>query len=242
MKIDYNILAEKYDLTRTANINIINMLADEITLADKNILDFGCGTGNFTYALKKLTNANVYGIEPSDGMREKALQKGDIIIKKGNHAHIPFDNAFFDFIYMTDVVHHVPDLNTMFAEFYRVLKTDGYICILTESHNQLETRFWAKYFPATVDVEKKRYPDIPDIINAALHAGIKHHKTVLTDKETRHNITEDFIKLVENKGYSMFDLIDDNDYIQGLKQLKKDYEGKVILLDTHGETLLWLKK
>ena len=241
MKIDYNILAQKYDLTRTANINIINMFAEEISLTDKNILDFGCGTGNFTYALKKLTESNIYGVEPSDGMREKALQKGNIIIKKGDHTNIPFDEDFFDFIYMTDVIHHVPDINIMFSEFYRVLKQGGYICILTESHAQLETRYLVKYFPATVEVEKKRYPDIPDIINAAAKANIRYHKTVERDDE-RKNITEDFVKLIENKGYSMFELIDEKDYQNGLKYLKEDFANKVEFTNMHGETLLWLKK
>ena len=246
MKIDYNILAQKYDLTRTANINIINMFAEEISLANKNILDFGCGTGNFAYAMKKLTASDIYGVEPSDGMREKALQKGDIIIEKGDHENIPFDDNFFDFIYMTDVIHHVPDLNAMFSEFYRILKQDGCICILTESHAQLETRFWVKYFPTTVEVEKKRYPDIPKIISAAKNAKIIHRKTVTTDKINNlpHiiNITEDFVKLVENKGYSMFDLIDEADYTNGLKYLREDYKNKIDLTDTHGETLLWLRK
>jgi len=46
MPIDYNALAKDYDLTRTANINIINLFASELLLDGKTILDFGCGTGN----------------------------------------------------------------------------------------------------------------------------------------------------------------------------------------------------
>jgi cyclopropane fatty-acyl-phospholipid synthase-like methyltransferase len=46
MTVDYKILADKYDLTRTADINIINLFAEEISLENKIILDFGCGTGN----------------------------------------------------------------------------------------------------------------------------------------------------------------------------------------------------
>jgi len=112
---------------------------------------------------------------------------------------------------------------------------------LTESHAQLETRYLVKYFPATVEVEKKRYPDIPDIINAAAKANIRYHKTVERDDE-RKNITEDFVKLIENKGYSMFELIDEKDYQNGLKYLKEDFANKVEFTNTHGETLLWLKK
>ena len=241
MQVDYNILARDYDLTRTLNINIINLFADELPLDGKTILDFGCGTGNFAYAIKKLTAADIYGVEPSDGMRDKALAKR-LDARKGDHSGVPFDNDFFDFIYMTDVIHHVPDMKLLFEEFHRVLKPEALVCILTESHQQLETRFWVKHFPSTVAVEKKRYPDIPDIIAAAKTAGLSEHKIVTTDADSEFTVSEDFIKLVENKGFSMFRLIDDTDYQAGLVLLRKDYEDKVIIRDNHGETLVWLRK
>ena len=241
MPIDYNVLAKDYDLTRTANISVINLFAAEIPLDGKTILDFGCGTGNFVYAVRKLTTADIYGVEPSDGMREKALEKG-LDVRRGDHSDIPFADNFFDFIYMTDVIHHVPDMKMMFSEFRRVLKQGGLVCILTESHRQLETRFWAKYFPTTVAVEKKRYPDISDIMGAAETAGFDEHKIISTDTVSEFVVSEDFIKLVENKGFSMFRLIEEADYQTGLASLRKDFEEKTIIHSNHGETLLWLRK
>ncbi|MCL1795119.1 MAG: class I SAM-dependent methyltransferase [Oscillospiraceae bacterium] len=241
MSIDYNTLAKDYDLTRTANINTINLFAAELPLDGRTILDFGCGTGNFAYAIKKLTTAEIYGVEPSNGMREKALAKG-IDVQSGDHLAVPFEDSFFDFVYMTDVIHHVPDIKMMFNEFRRVLKPGGLVCILTESHSQLETRHWVKYFPTTVAVEKKRYPDIPDIATAAKTAGLDEYKVVTTDKDREVIITNDFINLVENKGYSMFRLIEEADYQAGLAALKRDFENKTVIHSSHGETLLWLRR
>jgi hypothetical protein len=143
---------------------------------------------------------------------------------------------------MTDVIHHVPDINSMFAEFFRILKANGKICILTESHRQIETRFWSEYFPATVTAEKKRYPDISQITAAAEKRGFLTDETIDTSVEQTFNISADFVKLVENKGYSMFRLICDEDFENGLKRLKEDYENKIMINSNHGETLLWLKK
>ncbi|MCL2773263.1 MAG: class I SAM-dependent methyltransferase [Oscillospiraceae bacterium] len=241
MTIDYNILARDYDLTRTANINIINLFADRLPLDGKIILDFGCGTGNFAYAIKKLTSADMYGVDPSEGMRTQALTKG-LDVRCGDHASVPFDDNFFDFIYMTDVIHHVPDMKTMFCELSRVLKPSSHICILTESHRQLETRFWVKYFPAVVATEKKRYPDIPDIINAAKIAGFDEFNVDVTDMESDFTISDEFVRIVEKKGYSMFRLIEEADYQAGLVELKKDFINKIIIHSNHGETLIWLKK
>ena len=242
--MNYNILAQDYDLTRNINIDTVKTLLSKATINKHSyVLDFGCGTGNYTWAIKKLTNANIFGVEPSDGMREKAQAKGtEIDFRKGDHSYIPFDNDFFDFIYMTDVIHHVPDLHAMFAEFFRVLNPNGKICILTESHEQLESRFWSAYFPATVVAEKKRYPDISTIIAVAKRCGFKTQEIINTDSEKTFEISLDFIKLVENKGFSMFRLISDEDFESGLKRLKEDYENKVLIKSNHGETFIWLSK
>ena len=244
MKMDYDILSQDYDLTRNINIHTVKIILSKENIDEKSfVLDFGCGTGNYACAIKKLTNANVFGVEPSDGMRQKAQEKNkDIEFKKGDHNSIPFDDDFFDLIYMTDVIHHVPDLKAMFTEFFRVLKPNGAVCILTESHKQLETRFWSAYFPSTVMAEKKRYPDIPDIISSANQCGFLLSEDINTDSEQSFIISSDFVILVENKGYSMFRLISDEDFAIGLKNLKADYKNKVEIKSNHGETYLWLKK
>jgi len=239
--VDFEILSKSYDVTRVANIDIINIITDELTLDGKNILDFGCGTGNYAIAISKIVNAKIFGVEPSDGMREKALAKG-VDARFGNHSNIPFDDCFFDFVYMTDVIHHVPDIEEMFLELHRVLKPGGLICILTESHRQLETRFFVKHFPSTVDVEMRRYPDISDIVDAAKIANLNEHKIIVTDKDSDVIVSEEFLKQVENKGYTMFRLINDADYNVGLNKLKRDFEDKTIIKCSHGETLLWLQK
>ena len=130
----------------------------------------------------------------------------------------------------------------MFTELMRVLKPGGLVCILAESHHQLETRFWVEFFPTTVEVEKKRYPDIPVIVETAKAVGFHEYETVITDTESETIISENFLKLVENKGYSMFKLIDEQDYQTGLSSLKEAFENKAVIHSNHGETLLWLKR
>lgn len=56
------------------------------------------------------------------------------------------------------------DVGMMFAEIGRVLKNGGNLCIVTESHKQIDNRFYVKYFPSTAIVDKGRYPDIDEIV------------------------------------------------------------------------------
>lgn len=243
MKVNYNELSKKYDNVRGSDIELIKMFLDEVNInAESKILDFGCGTGNYVNSFHKLTEAQIYGVEPSDGMRQKAVKKNpNLIITKGNHEKIPYNDGFFDFIYMTDVIHHVPDLKKMFDEIRRVLKESGKLCIMTQSHAQIENRFYAAYFPSTVLVDKKRYPDIDQIQKEAVEAKFKWLKNVEKHRDGGKLITPEFIKLVENKGFSMLHLIPEDEYIKGLTDLKADAK-KEIEFSTAGSMLLWFEK
>ena len=174
-------------------------------------------------------------------MREIAKQKNQKAqIEKGNHELIPFPDNEFDFVYMTDVIHHVPDMNIMFSELNRVIKPSGLLCIVTESHNQIKHRFYNRYFHSLESVELKRYPDISDINKNAVNNSFVIEE-VLEKEDLKVKITEDFIKVVSAKGYSMFRLIDEEEHKTGLKNLILDFK-KDVILSGSGETLIWLKK
>lgn len=243
MKVDYNEISKKYDDVRSADLKLINLFSDEVGISDKTrILDFGCGTGNYADKLQRVTGAKIFGVEPSDGMRDNAKAKNsNIKIFKGNHEKIPFENSFFDFIYMTDVIHHVPDIEIMFNEFKRVLKIDGKVCVATQSHKQIENRFYVKYFPSTAKVDKERYPDIKEIILTGQKEGLEYIKSVIYGDDEPVRVGQEFVKLVEKKGYSMLHLIEDDEYIQGLKQLKNDVKNGDFEIETAGGTLIWFK-
>jgi hypothetical protein len=123
-----------------------------------------------------------------------------------------------------------------------VLKQGGCLCVVTESHKQIESRFWVRYFPTIVEVEKKRYPDIPEITESAVINGFMLLKKEITYVDYRHTISQEFVTLVENKGYSMFHLISDSDYDCGFADLRNDYSKQVEIEDNHGETFIWLLK
>ncbi len=242
MSVDYNEISQIYDNVRNEEREIIDLFLEEIKATNKTrILDFGCGTGNYANTINKHSVAQVYGVEPSDGMREKAKAKNpNIVFVKGNHECIPFEDNYFDFIYMTDVIHHIPDIGLMFTEIARVLKKGGKICIVTESHNQIDNRFYVKYFPSTAIVDKERYPDIDEIINEAKSHSLIHIKTTIMNDNNESLVTSDFVELVRNKGYSMFHLIPNDEYILGLNQLEHDLKSGPIKCINSGETLVWL--
>lgn len=142
---------------------------------------------------------------------------------------------------MIDVIHHIPDLNQMFNELSRTLKNNKMLCIVTESYKQIENRFYNKYFPSLIENEKKRYTDIDLIISCASRSLLKFIELQKVDNPKLTTISKSFIRLVEEKGYSMFRQLNENEYTEGLNDLKKEC-GKKTNSNGSGETLIWLKK
>jgi ubiquinone/menaquinone biosynthesis C-methylase UbiE len=241
--VNYNEISKIYDDVREGDLVLIRHLLQALpSRPDLRVLDIGCGTGNYSDLFQKLTQAEVYGIEPSEGMLAKARRKNDhVTFKIGQADNIPFDSDFFDFAYMTDVIHHVPDINAMFAEIWRVLKAGGVGCIVTQSHQQIEARPIAHYFPGTARVDKERYPDIDEIIQAASAQGFTQTKGEILSEESVE-LDHGYLELVRKKGYSMLHLISDEEYRAGLKALEQALAKGPVTVQPSGSTLVWFTK
>lgn len=242
-QIDYNAISRVYDQVRGAEADLIHRLLLEIEgLPAPQVLDIGCGTGTYAHALQQLIEGQVVGVDPSHGMLAQARQKdGRVSFRTGDAGRLPCPDAVFDLAYMTDVIHHVPDLAAFCAEAHRVLKPGGKLCIITQSHAQIAARPIARFFPGTVAVDQVRYPDIAAIVAAAARQGL-----ALLDVESfgadADVLDQRFLALVRAKGYSMLHLLDDAAYAEGLAQLEAALAQGELMVRRAGQTLVRLQK
>lgn len=240
--INYNDISSVYDHVRKADLYLIDRFLSEVHFTEATyVLEIGCGTGNYANLLQKTTHAQVYGVDPSVGMLSRAQQKNpQIIFAQSDAEHLPFEDETFDLIYMTDVIHHVPHIDRMFAEICRVLGRDGKVCIVTQSHRQIDNRPITRFFPSTAIVDRARYPDTQRIVEAAAH----NHLLLLRAEVTREGeaviLDHGFLELVRAKGYSMLHLIPPEEYQAGLRQLEDQLHRGDISSRHAGETLIWL--
>lgn len=243
-RLNYDEISRIYDDVRSADVELLSLFLEEVNVQeDTKVLDVGCGTGNYTSLLQRVTNAQVYGVDASQGMIDKAREKSENVqYFVADVLRLPFCSDFFAFIYMTDVIHHIPDIQIMFCELNRVLAPCGKLCIATQSHRQIDRRYVSEFFPATAKVDKRRYPAIKDIVQAGQAAGLSHVKSTVYAENKPVTLGSDFLELVEKKGYSMFHLISDEDYQKGCRSLKEALSGGSIVRHEAGGTLVWFVK
>jgi len=96
------------------------------------VLDVGTGTGLLARAAAQIVGdaTQVTGVDPSPGMLEHAKVPPGVRLLTGSAEGIPVADSSADFLCMGYALRHISDLSAVFAEFYRVVRPGGRVCVL----------------------------------------------------------------------------------------------------------------
>ena len=107
-------------------VNTIIQLLEPKT--EDKILEVGCGAGNI---IEKIPLGELFGIDLSTYILKKAKKrlgkKAKIIQCSGDK--LPFVDHYFDKVYCSEVLEHVPEPRAFLMEMTRVIKKEGMIII-----------------------------------------------------------------------------------------------------------------
>lgn len=225
-KINYDEVSKVYDDVRSGSEILVDFLIERAGISDGSpVLEIGCGTGNYLRLLREKTGIELHGLDSSEGMLTKAMQKipegnfkiGDAVTLDG------FPNDYFELIYMVDVIHHIQDIETMFANTKKILKKGGTMAVFTDSHERITNkRLTSKYFPETIPNELKRYQPIEKIVESMYRAGFDSVEFLEIPLPEEKNMGEFLIETAGKKAYSMFYHISEEAIKEGIKRLEKD--------------------
>jgi 2-polyprenyl-3-methyl-5-hydroxy-6-metoxy-1,4-benzoquinol methylase len=236
--INFNEFASRYDTLRSADDNLIRTLIKDCDIKKNNkILDFGCGTGNYIKKFQDEGFNEISGLDTSEKMREIASKKTCVEI----YEHIRDIDEIFDVILIIDVIHCIKDVYSLSKKLYHKCADNGKVIVVTQSREQIESRYYKEFFPTAIDKDLERYHDIDTLTQDFQVGGFSLWKNKQYKNDSKRILDLVFLNRVKNKCFSMFELIDEDDFNNGIKkfeealiennnQIKEKYAGKTILV------------
>ncbi len=219
--VDYDRVALEYARHRLVHPEALrSLLSTGGVRSSSKVLEVGCGTGNYVIALETRTDCSCWGADPSEEMLSRARArsaKGTFQLGKAEKLDFPRD--FFDLVFSVDVVHHMRDHAAYFREAYRVLRSGGKVCTVTDSQWIIRHRQpLAIYFPETVEVELARYPRIAQL--REVMEGVEFGKITETNVEFPYELTD--IQAYLDKAFSSLHLIPEEGFRRGIEGMERD--------------------
>lgn len=106
-------------------------MMDYLELQDgETVLDCGCGYGFYPLLMSKLRNVHVVGIDEAlDRLRVGQEHTPNASFVNGDGQGLPFADASFDKILLSEVLEHIPDQQAALKELRRILKPNGILAI-----------------------------------------------------------------------------------------------------------------
>lgn len=142
----------------TISLELITEASKRIVPKAENLLDIGCGAGNYTLMmLSKIPNLNCTLVDLSKPMLDKAWERVSPLTNKkveviqGDIRHVKLNENYFDIILAGAVLHHLRDIQdweATFSKLYNLLKPNGCLMIsdlITQDTEELSNYTWERY-------------------------------------------------------------------------------------------------
>lgn len=136
-----NTLADAlYLIARKFTLRSKRKLANKLQPTKGNVLDIGCGTGDFLATCQE-DGWNVFGVEPSASAATLARQKDIQTVES-----IDLVKGSFQLITLWHVLEHVPDLNETLQKIRALLSPDGVLLIAVPNHSSADGKTYKEYW------------------------------------------------------------------------------------------------
>lgn len=187
---DYADASGHYDSTRIEvgyEIILGHLAAGPTPLADLELLDAGCGTGNYATVLAPHIGSLAI-VDASEQMLAVATAKlaatvgaPTVTARVATLQALPFENDSFDAVITNQVLHHLeseseagwPEHAKVFAEYARVLRPGGVLVVNTCSHEQVRSGYWAfSLIPLGTEELVRRYAPLEVLEDLARANGL----------------------------------------------------------------------
>ena len=146
-----NLFEKVYHLIRSISLKRKLKLINSFSSEEKNLLDVGCGTGDFLQIAQQ-NNWTVSGIEPNEDARQIANSKTNKSVNDIDHL-LELPKHSYDVITLWHVLEHLPNLEEQVSVLKSLLKENGKLIIAIPNYKSYDAKYY-KNFWAAFDVPR----------------------------------------------------------------------------------------
>lgn len=137
-----------YQVVKKFTLNKKLKLINSFETEHKNLLDIGCGTGDFLLNCKN-NDWSVVGVEPNMNARNLAETK----LCENNTSKIFSEISLigsekFDVITLWHVLEHIPDLNEYISKLKLMLKPNGVLVVAVPNYKCYDAKYYKEFWAA----------------------------------------------------------------------------------------------
>lgn len=166
---------------------------------EMTLVDIGAGTGQFAAAFHDWFGLNVVAVEPSAAMRDQIPAAPGIEVFEGDARRLPLPADSADAVWLSLVLHHIPDLEVAAREIRRILRAGAPVLIRQGFPDRYEPTGNLKqdsielirWFPETARTANT-FPSLAQTCAAFAAAGFQR-EALEQVRETRQASLADFL-------------------------------------------------
>jgi ubiquinone/menaquinone biosynthesis C-methylase UbiE len=157
---------------------------------EERVLDVGCGTGGFSRAIAETTAAAVTGLDFSArfiafAAERSSPRRGEVEWVVGDAERLCFEEASFDRVILSLVLHQLAEPEAALAEAFRVLAGGGIVLVRTIAPEDAVERVPERYLPSMAAADAARLPPIAAVEQWLARGGFEpaESRRVLRNKK-----------------------------------------------------------
>jgi ubiquinone/menaquinone biosynthesis C-methylase UbiE len=192
----------------------------------KKIVDLGCGTGRFSYALATHFQGDVVGIDPSLQMLAHARAKaadglvGGVRFELMPADQIPLPRGSVDLIFMSQVFHHLNSPKAVASCCHDVLADSGAVFVRNATVENIPSIRYVDFFPGSGPLLQEILPSREHVQVAFQSSGFRLLSQGSLDQElaTDHAVYAEKLSL---RADSILASLSRRDFEQGMTNLRQ---------------------
>jgi ubiquinone/menaquinone biosynthesis C-methylase UbiE len=224
MDYDKSNIAATYDAARSYRPEVLQQWMDLVARHAPSplnvIVDLGCGTGRFTQPLSDRLNADVVGFDPSEKMLAAARRKSHgprVEFKQLRGETLPIGDGAADMVFMSMVLHHLPDPARTAQECRRILRPGGRVCLRNGTREAEIPQ--SPFFPGMQQLIEQTLPSNAAICSLFEAAGFNTRAhDLITQRVAAH--WQEFSDKIALRADSVLARIPDSDFEVGMEKLR----------------------